>query len=249
MKIRTFSAMKKGPRGKQEDCLLVGTEVFQAEDFARAQQFEAEAVLIAACDGLGGHEAGDLASCFVCRALSSRFTTNGFQPGTIPVMIRTIQDASRKQLPVNCGTTVAGLFVNEQTICVFNAGDSRVYKLDQDEARYISHDHSVVQGLLDNFLILQETAQHHPYKNLIEFGVGPLFVDSWASHSVFVHTETYAPPSAFLLCSDGLSDQLTADEIHQCLMPSPADNGQALLSAISQKGFIDNTSFIIAEFN
>ena len=241
--------MKKGPRGKQEDCLLVGSEVYQADDFARAHQFDAEAVLIAACDGLGGHEAGDIASRFVCRELQTRFKTNGFQPGAIAGMIRTIQDASKKQLPVNCGTTVAGLFVTEQTICVFNAGDSRVYQLNQDEARYISHDHSVVQGLLDNFLILQETAQHHPYKNLIEFGVGPLFVDSWASHSVFVHTETYEPPTAFLLCSDGLSDQLTADEIHQCLMPAPAENGPALLSAISQKGLIDNTSFIIVEFN
>ncbi len=249
MNIRTFSAMKKGPRSKQEDCLLVGTEVIQADEYEKEYQFDAQSLLVAACDGLGGHEAGDVASSFVCRQLRSRFQADSFQPKAISGMIKSIQESSCEHLPGNCGTTLASLFVSRQRICAFNAGDSRIYKIEKDRARYISHDHSVVQGLLDNYLILQETAQHHPYKNLIEFGVGPLFVDSWANHSVFVHTERFDPPSAFLLCSDGLSDQLTEEEIHRWLTPEPAKNGHALLSAVMEKGLIDNTSFTVVEID
>jgi len=249
MNVRIFSAMHKGPRDKQEDCLLVGADIFQADAFEKKSSFEAESAIFAACDGLGGHEAGDCASRFVCQQLKALHQANRFQAQTIPLMLKNIQDASRQQLPPNCGTTLAGLFVSRQRLYVFNAGDSRIYKIDENQAHYASHDHSVVQGLLDKYLILQETARRHPYKNLIEFGIGPLFVDAWEHHNVFVHTENFNPPLTFLLCSDGLSDQLTTEEIHRYLMPDPVKNGKALLSAVSEKGFIDNTSFIIIRFD
>lgn len=249
MKVRIFSAMRKGPRGKQEDCLLAGTEIFQADAFEKESRLETDTAIFAACDGLGGHEAGDFASRFVCERIKTAHEANRVQARPIPGMLQNIQEASRRQLPPNCGTTLAGLFFSGQRIQVFNAGDSRIYKIDENQARYISHDHSVVQGLLDKFLILQETAKNHPYKNLIEFGIGPLFVDAWEHHSVFVHTETFDPPLAFLLCTDGLSDQLTAEEIHRHLMPEPVKNGRSLLAAVTKKGLVDNTSFIIIELD
>ncbi len=249
MNVRIFSAMQKGPRAKQEDCLLAGTELFQADSFEKESCLETDTAVFAACDGLGGHEAGDLASRFVCEGIKTEHEANRFQTRPILRMLKNIQEASHRQLPANCGTTLAGLFVSPQRIQVFNAGDSRIYKIDENQARYISHDHSVVQGLLDKFLILQETAKNHPYKNLIEFGIGPLFVDAWEHHRVFVHTETWDPPLAFLLCTDGLSDQLSAEDIHRHLMPEPVKNGKSLLSAVTQKGLVDNTSFIIIELD
>lgn len=241
--------MQKGPRGKQEDCLLVNDTIIQKEGFASERSFSADSLLLAACDGLGGHEAGDRASRYVCHELKENLRPDRFKPQAISTILRDIQDNSRAELPANCGTTLAGLYATGRAVYAFNTGDSRVYKLDRDQAHYISHDHSVVQGLLDNYLILQETAYHHPYKNLIEFGIGPLFVDSWDTHTVFIHTEAYHPPLSFLLCSDGLSDQMTAEEIHRHLGPRPVANGKTLLSAIQKKGLVDNTSFIIVELN
>jgi protein phosphatase len=251
MNVRIFSAMQKGPRGKQEDCLLLGGKIIQEDAFESESEFEAEALLLAACDGLGGHDAGDRASHFVCRELQEKGLDLPAKSPTknIPVLLREIQESSRRHLPDNCGTTLAGLLVAGRSVCAFNAGDSRIYKIDGSQAHYISHDHSVVQGLLDNFLILQETAHNHPYRNLIEFGIGPLFVDSWESHSVYVHAEDYHPPISFLLCSDGLSDQMTPGEIHRHLGPDPVKNGRALLSAVCSKGLVDNTSFIVVELN
>lgn len=249
MNVRIFSAMQKGPRGKQEDCLLAGTEIIQADSFEKESRLETDTAIFAACDGLGGHEAGDLASRFVCERIKTEYGANRFQTRPIPRMLENIQEASCRELPANCGTTLAGLFFSRRGIQVFNAGDSRIYKIDENQARYISHDHSVVQGLLDKFLILQETAKNHPYKNLIEFGIGPLFVDAWEHHSVFVHTETFDPPLVFLLCTDGLSDQLAEAEIHRLLMPEPIKNGKSLLAALTKKGLVDNTSFLIIELD
>ncbi len=239
--------MRRGPRNKQEDCLLAGLDIFQSDKIEKQSELEAESLLFTVCDGLGGHESGDLASHFVCKQLKAKYQANAFQSQSIPLILNNIQDASQHQLPSNCGTTLAGLFITAQEIFAFNTGDSRIYKIDKTMAHYISHDHSVVQGLIDNYLILSQTAKNHPFKNLVEFGIGPLFVDSWENHTVFVHTEVYRPPACFLLCTDGLSDQLTADEMHQNLMPTPINNGKTLLSKISGKGFIDNTSFIVVQ--
>lgn len=248
MKARMFSAMRRGPRSKQEDCLLAGPDIFQSDEIEKQSELEAESLLFTVCDGLGGHQSGDIASHFVCKQLKAKYQANEFQSQSIPLLLRNIQNASQHQLPLNCGTTLAGLFATPQKIYAFNSGDSRIYKIDENMAHYISHDHSVVQALIDNYLILRQTAKNHPYKHLVEFGIGPLFVDSWENYSVFVQTENYRPPACFLLCSDGLSDQLTADEMHQNLMPTPLNNGKTLLSAASAKGLIDNTSFIIIQF-
>jgi len=248
MKARVFSAMRLGPRNTQEDCLLAVQDVFQSDTIERQSEAEAESLIFAVCDGLGGHQSGDRASHFVCKQLKAKYQANAFQSKDIPIILRNIQNAARHQLPANSGTTLAGLFASHEMIHVFNTGDSRVYKLDNTAARYISHDHSVVQELIDNYLILQQTARNHPYRNLVEFGIGPLFVDSWENHAVFVHSEAYQPPATFLICSDGLSDQMTEAEIHRILMPTPVSRGRTLLSKVSEKGLVDNTSFIIVQF-
>jgi len=240
--------MRRGPRSKQEDCLLAGPDILQSDEIEKQDELEGESLLFTVCDGLGGHQSGNVASHFVCKQLRAKFQAGEFRSQNIPLLLKNIQNASQHQLPINCGTTLAGLYATPQTVCTFNTGDSRVYKIDEANAHYISHDHSVVQGLIDNFLILRQTAKNHPYRNLVEFGIGPLFADSWENYSVFVHTEDYRPPACFLICSDGLSDLLTAEEMHHNLMPTPVINGKTLLSLVSEKGLIDNTSFIIVQF-
>ena len=248
MKARIYSAMRLGPRNTQEDCLLAVQDIYQSDAIERESEAEAHSLLFAVCDGLGGHQAGDLASHFVCKQLKAKYQANDFETRDIPVIMRNIQYAASHQLPANSGTTLAGLFATHEMIHVFNTGDSRVYKLDKSAVHYISHDHSVVQELIDNYLILQQTARHHPYRNLVDLGIGPLFVDAWENHAVFVHSEAYQAPATFLLCSDGLSDQMLETEMHDILMPSPVKSGRKLLSEVSEKGLIDNTSFIIVQF-
>ena len=110
-----------------------------------------------------------------------------FSAEKIKTCLTEIQNSTRKYLPENSGTTVAGLMImNGQTI-VFNAGDSRVYKISTSKMDYISHDHSLVQGLVDKSFIQQDSASYHPLKNIIDFGIGPLFDDVWKNFNIHIN--------------------------------------------------------------
>jgi serine/threonine protein phosphatase PrpC len=247
MKCTVFSAMLRGPRTRQEDCLLAGAELFQKDTLKQTKTLDTDFLVAGVCDGLGGHDQGESASRFVCEQLQARFRQDQFDPQNIGAVLAEIQVAAAERLPENCGTTVAGLMVKNGRVIAFNAGDSRVYKITSSGMTYISHDHSLVQGLVDNALIQKDAAISHPLKNFVDFGIGPLFQDVWKDYAVHVFEDALSTDACYLICSDGVHDLMNEAEMHEILMPSPANNGQALLTALETKGLKDNTSFIILE--
>jgi serine/threonine protein phosphatase PrpC len=247
MKCTVFSAMLRGPRTRQEDCLLAGADLFQKDALKQTQTLDTGFLLAGVCDGLGGHDNGESASRFVCEQLQARFREGQFDHQNIGFVLDEIQAAATGHLPENCGTTVAGVMIKNGRVIVFNAGDSRVYKITASGMTYVSHDHSLVQGLVDNALIQKDAAISHPLKNFVDFGIGPLFQDVWKNFAVHIVEDALGPDACYLICSDGVHDLMNEAEMHEVLMPSPADNGQALLTALEKKGLKDNTSFIILE--
>ncbi len=244
-----YSAMLLGPRNKQEDCIIDGVDLYQANQLKQKKVIDTDFLLLSVCDGMGGHDQGETASRFVCEQIQAKFNRNRFSAENIETLFTEIQDTSQKHLPGNCGTTVAGLMIMDGRIIVFNAGDSRVYKISSSGIDYISHDHSLVQGLVDNFFIQQDSAPHHPLKNIIEFGIGPIFNDVWKNFNIHIFEESFSKDAGYLLCSDGVNDLMNEQEILECLMPSPIDNGDNLLAALQKKGLKDNASFIILQIH
>jgi len=249
MKCNVFFAMLIGPRSKQEDCLINGSDLFQEDRLTQKSEFNADKLLLTICDGMGGHENGDTASHFTCEQLLSIYKQNKFSADTVNSNLKTIQQSAAKDLPENCGTTVAGLFISGNKALAFNAGDSRVYKLTPNEIVYISHDHSLVQDLLDKSFIQKEAAFEHPFRNLVEFGIGPAFINAWQDTDIYTYEETVSLDSWYLICSDGLSDLMTDSEIYNSLMPDPLQNGDKLLKKLNKQGLKDNTSVIIVKFD
>jgi len=247
MKCTVFSAMLRGPRNRQEDCLLSGTDLFQKDTLKQTKTLDTDFLAASVCDGLGGHDNGESASRFVCEQLQARFREGPFDPQNIRTVLAEIQAAAQGRLPENCGTTVAGLMIKNGRVIAFNAGDSRVYKITASGMTYVSHDHSLVQGLVDNALIQKDAANSHPLKNFVDFGIGPLFQDVWKDYAVHVFEDSLGADACYLICSDGVHDLMNEAEMHEILMPSPAENGQALIAALEKKGLRDNTSFIILE--
>jgi len=245
MKYSVFSSMLLGPRANQEDCILDGIDLFQADRLKETKVIKTDHLLLCICDGMGGHDHGEIASQFVCSTIKEKFEHKPFGDKTLKLTISEIQASAQKELPVNCGTTVAGLISTNNHATIFNAGDSRVYRISESEMGYISHDHSLVQGLIDKLFIQQDSAVHHPLKNVIDFGMGPLFADSWGNFNIHMHKEPIENDVSYLLCSDGLSDVLSDQEMHEILMPSPVENGENLVNAAIEKGLTDNTSFVI----
>lgn len=241
--------MMIGPRKRQEDCIYDGTSVFQTDLLLRKNRFSASRLLLAVCDGMGGHAAGETASLFVCEQLNQIDWAGRLSADHIRKTLADIQRISRNQLPVNSGTTIAGVLAGDGRAVVFNAGDSRTYRLLPDSIEYLSHDHTRVQEMVDQSLVDNDRAAHHPLKNLIEFGIGPVFERSWPNHEVYVNEAAFHSPAWYLLCTDGLTDIMTDKQIHELLMPDPVENGNRLYNAVKRKGLKDNTSFIIAEIS
>jgi len=247
MKYTVFSAMLLGPRTKQEDCILDGIDLFQADHLIQKKIIETDFLLLGVCDGMGGHDQGEAASRFVCEQIQTTLDRTMFSAEKVETRLTEIQDYSATYLSENCGTTVAGLMImNDQTI-VFNAGDSRVYKISTSKMDYISHDHSLVQGLVDQSFIQKDSAPFHPLKNVIDFGIGPIFNDVWKNFDIHIFEESISKDAWYLLCSDGVNDIMNEEEMHEILMPSPIDNGNLLLEALQKKGLKDNASLIILE--
>jgi serine/threonine protein phosphatase PrpC len=239
--------MTLGARFIQEDCIFDGVDAFQEDERISEREIAGETLMLAVCDGMGGHDKGDEASRFVCEQLKNAphgAITDGEK---LREILAGIQESALEKLPENCGTTVAGLFVFDHRVLAFNAGDSRVYQVAPEGIQCVSHDHSLVQVMVDKFLIPENAAKEHPLKNLIEFGFGPIFLDAWNRQNVYVYEKRLDDVGIYLLCSDGLMDAMKEAVIHECLMRAPDAMGARLFEVLKQKRLNDNASFIVVK--
>lgn len=220
-------------RSLNEDSLLVGDRVW------------------AVADGMGGHAAGDVASALVVARLRDLDAIAEARPSDV---IATIAQANADVLrhaqahpdTWGLGSTVAGLI--EVTVggaphwAIFNVGDSRVYRLWEGELARATIDHSETEELLLEGKITEAEAREHHLRNVITRSVGAIptpQVDIW------VLPQT--PGERFLICSDGLTSELTDDRIAELLLDhdDPADGVTALIADVLTGPARDNVSVII----
>ncbi|MGC0142326.1 PP2C family protein-serine/threonine phosphatase [Pseudactinotalea sp. Z1732] len=150
--------------------------------------------------------------------------------------------------PPLAGSTAAGLVLTTQQgvpyWLAFNVGDSRIYRYDEDGLVQVSVDHSVVQELLDAGAITAGQAREHPQRNVITRAVDSshdVDVDFWMLHA--------GGPQRLLLCSDGLTEELTPDEVTASLA-APGDAEQAcrdLVERATRAGARDNVSAVVVD--
>ena len=209
--------------------------------------------IFAVADGMGGHAAGDVASAMAVEGLAHLI---GDHPVSRRVVLEAIRAAdaeiSVKALEFDTegmGTTVTGIAITEsdtgvEGIVVFNVGDSRCYLLRSRTLNQLSHDHSVVQELVDEGVISEGEAEHHPERNVITRSLGagvPLDIDWWMLEPI--------TGDRFLLCSDGLFKGVHDSTLEQILVESAELEGaaSALLDAALDAGGIDNISLVVLD--
>ncbi|MCF8023951.1 MAG: protein phosphatase 2C domain-containing protein [Desulfobacteraceae bacterium] len=246
MECRIFSAMMIGPRSRQEDCITDGSGVLQADLLSRENPIAADRILLAVCDGMGGHQGGEKASHFACQRTEKFDWPANISGEFIQRFLLDLQSAAEQSLPPHSGTTFAGIAACGDKTFIFNAGDSRVYKITDESIECLSHDHSLVQDLVDQHMMNAESASMHPLKHMIDFGIGPAFKHVWSIRNAYIKEHRHDTSCAYLLCTDGLTDIMSDAEIHRVLAEAPVKNGARLVEAARKKGLTDNTSFIIA---
>jgi protein phosphatase len=208
--------------------------------------------LFAVADGMGGHEAGEIASGMCVRALAAiPQLTTGERSVTAAVLQQylVLADTSiREATGARAGTTLAGAVIVEQMgmpyWLVMNIGDSRTYRLSQGRFEQISVDHSEVQELVDAGEITAEQATIHPRRHVVTRALGT--GDETEADYWLLPVEE---GDRVLICSDGLTGELTDEHIHRVVstVANPQDAVDALIQAALRSGGRDNVTVIVVD--
>lgn len=201
--------------------------------------------LWAVADGMGGHGHGEFASDLVIDHLTS-LPTRGTPKERLETALQTANQALMRNqqegtMGVAGATVVAALF-DAGLVHITWAGDSRVYRLRSGVLEQMTHDHSVVQDLVDSGKIQNTDMEKHPEAHVVTRAVGggeTLTLDH--RHAVVMAGDL------FLLCSDGLSRCVNDAHIRDILLQNsdPDQGARALLKAAMEEGAPDNVSAIV----
>ena len=141
------------------------------------------------------------------------------------------------------GTTVTACFINQRFIHVANVGDSCCFAMKYNKITKITKDHSLVQELVDSGSISEKQAEHHPKKNIITRALG-----TSSTVDVDIFQLENSEHDLYLLCSDGLTNELTQEEILQ-VVTEEQDNyvnaANKLVNLAKEKGGRDNITVLL----
>lgn len=209
--------------------------------------------LWAVADGMGGHDAGDLASRTVTdrlKSLSGERELNRFidtvQANLSDVNRDLFDEAQRRGGTSSIGCTVVLLLVVKDRGALLWAGDSRAYRLRGGTFQAVTRDHSQVEDMVDQGLIKREEAENHPMANAITNAVGPV-----EKLNLELKLEQIKDGDRYLLCSDGLYREVADSEIAEVLQSSEncAAASQTLLQMALDRGAKDNVTVMIIDFS
>lgn len=206
--------------------------------------------LFAVADGMGGHEAGEVASRVCVETLSEGYRQAGGQLNAeqIQNLMREADNAIRVAASERAGTTLTGAAVvyqeDQPYWLVFNVGDSRTYRLAGGELEQISVDHSEVQLMMDRGEITAGEAVWHPRRHVITRALGT-GDDSRADFWLL----PIQHGDRLLICSDGLSGELRDEDIKDIAtrFADPQTAVDELIQAALRTGGRDNITVVVAD--
>src|SRR5215207_8790481 len=234
--LEPFGATDAGKvRANNEDALLVG----EGRD----------ETLFVVADGIGGFEAGEVASRIAVDVLKELEPGDSFEVAITEANRRILAAGRGDERLSGMGTTIVALRfggTRERPVAeIAHVGDSRAYLLRGGELRPVTEDHSLVAELVRSGDLTRDQAAEHPQKNLITRALG-------ADEEVDVDTAMLPiePNDRILLCSDGLSDMVPETRISEILAQSQSDperTARSLLSAALDAGGNDNITVVVVD--
>ena len=227
----------------------VGLKRSLNEDFASYLEKDEFRIYVVA-DGMGGHNAGEVASKMAANEIVG-YIEEKFSDETKENLINRavkkanekIFDFSRTNENLNgMGTTVTACFLTKTFVHIANVGDSSCLGIKNGKITKITKDHSLVQELVDNGSISETEAVNHPKKNIITRALG---TSGKVSVDVFqVDIDEY---DMYILCSDGLTNEVTNQEILEIIKNESnyMDMANKLVDLAKEKGGRDNITVLL----
>ncbi|HEX3087045.1 MAG TPA: Stp1/IreP family PP2C-type Ser/Thr phosphatase [Ilumatobacteraceae bacterium] len=217
--------------------------------------FVSEPMVFGVADGMGGHQAGEVASEIASRIIRDRLGTGASNVGVVVASVveanaSIYQAAHASADHQGMGTTLTALVVmradesNVARFALVNVGDSRTYLLRNGELHRATVDHSYVQELVNTGHISEEEARTHPRRNIVTraLGIEPTVrVDTWLVP--MVHGDR------FILCSDGLVDEVHDDDIAEIALAvaDPQLCADRLIAKANANGGRDNVTVVVVD--
>ena len=198
-------------------------------------------------DGMGGHNAGEVASLMAVEQLREAASGIIAETDLVQALVHANEviyaESMTNHLHHGMGTTLAAMVVlDNNNIVVAHVGDSRVYMWHEKALTRLSKDHSYVQELVDEGIVSIEEARTHPRRNIVTRALG---ID--AEVDVEANTFPVTVGAWYVLCSDGLVDEISDADIAKVLerCTTPHEASQALVDAANAAGGRDNITVIV----
>ena len=250
-------------------------EAFGKTDVGRRRKLNEDNILIdrdtnlyAVCDGMGGHNAGEVASKMAIESLHAfidkshgeekditwpyglepqlSFEANRLKTAIKLANKRIFKAADNREDYTGMGTTLVAALVNDSTLTIGSAGDSRCYMVRAGKLTQLTRDDSWVSAAWSEGILSHDEIDRHPLRNVITKAVG-------AKDSIEIETSEHmlAAGDLVLLCSDGLHAMLTDDQILALLEPMPGTlekTADVLVEAANEAGGKDNVSVVLLKY-
>ena len=207
--------------------------------------------LFIVADGMGGHNAGEYASMHAVNKVVGIIEEIKDEKDPENIIQNAIDEANSHVYKLSrideslsgMGTTLVVASCNDNKVVVANVGDSRLYVINET-IKQVKIDHSLVEEMVIKGIIDREAARNHPDKNMITRAIGVkeyVLIDFF---EIFVEKN-----DKLLLCTDGLTNMLTDDEIHQIVNESKdiSEAGMKLIDAANENGGRDNIAVVLVE--
>lgn len=181
-----------------------------------------ESRLFLVCDGMGGHEKGEVASAVTSEAIAHYWIINAEQDDTMDKLLASIGSAIEKMSQLDTdtgsenemGTTLALLSIGRDSVFAAHVGDSRIYQFRRGKGIiYKSKDHSLIQRWVDAGLLTEQEARKHPKKNVITQAILSASVEKLKPEVVILNDLNDG--DCFLLCSDGITESWTDEALSE----------------------------------
>jgi protein phosphatase len=250
-------------------------EAFGRTDVGRRRKVNEDSFLVApeshlyaVCDGMGGHNAGEVASRMAVEALAAFVERSGvekeitwpwgldanlsFEANRLKTAIRlansqVFQSADSDEELTGMGTTVVAALVSGNTMTLGSAGDSRCYLVRDQHLQQLTQDDSWVSAALGEGILNSDDVERHPLRNVITKAVG-----ARDSIDLEVIEQTLQAGDVALLCSDGLHGMVNDDEIARILVSGSGSLEEvtaSLVDAANEAGGRDNVSAVLLRYS
>ncbi|HLB21671.1 MAG TPA: Stp1/IreP family PP2C-type Ser/Thr phosphatase, partial [Solirubrobacteraceae bacterium] len=207
----------------------------------------ARAPLFVVADGMGGAQAGEVASRLAVESFQAGLRDASAPEAALAELTREansrIHELSHSHAEqAGMGTTLTAIYVGERDVSIAHVGDSRAYRFRDGELVRLTDDHSLVDEVMRQGRLTPEEAVEHPQRSVITRALGP-------EGAVEVDTRSYSARDGdmYLLCSDGLTTMVTEDRLAELLgaQETLRDRGEALIAAANEAGGRDNITVVL----